>query len=186
MHNARPRGSLGFYVGSDEPPKTITSKAGLRDLSVRSEVGQDALTACLTAICARTSSTSCSRWSARSFSSPLPLRLLLSCAEEIVGDIERDENGEAEHVALRGRSHRGPHLLVDVRGELGDVPLVETAADRIALSGDFDGDYAHRLRCSSCSSMSLDARADHLAFAAQRRRSRSWRLRNRRAARAAH
>jgi hypothetical protein len=70
MHNARPRGSLGFNVGSDEPPKTITSKAGLVDLNVRSGEGQDALTACLTVICARTSSTICSRRSARSLNSP--------------------------------------------------------------------------------------------------------------------
>ena len=60
-----------------------------------------------------------------------------------------------EHVAVGRRVDGGAHLLVDVGRELGDVPLVERAADRIALSGDLDGDHAAhreplRLRCSSC------------------------------------
>jgi hypothetical protein len=32
MHNAQPRGSLRINVGSDEPPKTITSKAGAQGI----------------------------------------------------------------------------------------------------------------------------------------------------------
>jgi hypothetical protein len=35
MHNTRPRGSLGCYIGSDEPPKPSRAKQKLKDLNVR-------------------------------------------------------------------------------------------------------------------------------------------------------
>jgi len=72
--------------------------------------------------------------------------LLLSCAEDIVGDIERDENREAEHIAFRRGASSRSHLLVDIGGEFRDVSLVETAPDGIPLSGDFDGDDTHWFR----------------------------------------
>src|SRR5688500_14868434 len=34
MHNTRPRGSLGCYIGSDEPPKPSRAKQTLEDLNV--------------------------------------------------------------------------------------------------------------------------------------------------------
>jgi hypothetical protein len=34
MHNTRPRGSLGCYIGSDEPPKPSRAKQKLGDLNV--------------------------------------------------------------------------------------------------------------------------------------------------------
>jgi hypothetical protein len=71
------------------------------------------------------------------------MRLVLPGSEIVVCDVEGDEDCQTEQITLRGGVHRRPHLLVDECGKLGDVPLVKTAADRIALSGDFDRDYAH-------------------------------------------
>jgi hypothetical protein len=74
-------------------------------------------------------------------------------AEELIRKVERDKNRQAEHIARRRRVGGGAHLLVDVRGQLGDVALLQIAADRIALAGDFDSDDAAQI-ASSCSSMS--------------------------------
>ena len=74
-------------------------------------------------------------------------------AEELIRKVERDKNRQAEHVARRRRVGGGPHFLVDVRGQLGDVALFQIAADRVALAGDFDSDDAAQI-ASSCSSMS--------------------------------
>ena len=74
-------------------------------------------------------------------------------AEALVSDVERDEHGQSEHVARRCGIGRGAHLPVHVRRQLRDVALLEVAANRISLSGDFDGDDAAQI-ASSCSSMS--------------------------------
>src|SRR5678816_3326121 len=101
---------------------------------------------------------------------------MLPGSEIVVRDVEGDEDCQTEQITFRGGIHRRPHLLVDERGKLGDVPLVETAADRIALSGDFDRDYAHRrswilkldAQVFQLIEHIADARANHLAFAAKR------------------
>ena len=74
-------------------------------------------------------------------------------AEALVRQVEGDEDRQAEHVARRRRVGGGAHLLVDVGRQLGDVALLELAADRIALAGDFDRDDAAQI-ASSCSSIS--------------------------------
>ena len=81
------------------------------------------------------------------------LRENIAKTEAFVREVEGDEHGQAEHVAGRRRVGRGAHLLVDVRGQLGHVALLEIAADRVALAGDFDGNDAAQI-ASSCSSMS--------------------------------
>ena len=74
-------------------------------------------------------------------------------AKALVGQVERDEHSKAEDVTGRGRVGCRPHLQIDVRGQLGDVALLELAPNRVALAGDFDGDDAAQI-ASSCSSMS--------------------------------
>ena len=74
-------------------------------------------------------------------------------SEALVSDVKRDEHRESEHVACRRGVGRGAHLPVHVRRQFGDVALLEVAANRISLSGDFDGDDAAQI-ASSCSSMS--------------------------------
>ena len=92
-------------------------------------------------------STSCSSRSARSFRSPCEEDSVLPGAEVLVGQIQRDEDRQAEHVG-GGRGVGGrAHLLVDVRGELGDVGRVQAAADRIPLPGDFNRDDAAHAVC---------------------------------------
>src|SRR5262245_41729827 len=69
-------------------------------------------------------------------------RLLLTCTEILIGDVQRHQDGQSEHVAGRGAVGGGAHLLVDVRCEFGDVAGIEPAANGVALSRDFNGDDA--------------------------------------------
>ena len=73
--------------------------------------------------------------------------------EAFIREVERDEYRQTEYVAGGRRVGRGAHLLIDVRRQLDDVALLEIAADRVGLAGDFDGDDAAQI-ASSCSSMS--------------------------------
>ena len=98
----------------------------------------------------------------------LRLLLLIALTEELVGDIERNEHGEPEHVARRRRIGRRSHLLVDVGRELGDVPLVQRAANRITLARDFDSDHATQLQRLELIQHLGDARPDEIPLVAQR------------------
>lgn len=63
-------------------------------------------------------------------------------AEVLVGDVECDQNGEAERVAGRRTVGGHVHLALNVGGQLGDVTLVQGAADWIPLARDLDCDHA--------------------------------------------
>ena len=81
------------------------------------------------------------------------VRMIGAGTETFIRKIQRNENRQAEHVARRGGVDRGAHLPIDVGRELGDVALLELAADGIPLAGDFDGDDSAQI-ASSCSSIS--------------------------------
>ena len=74
-------------------------------------------------------------------------------AEALVREVQRNQHREPEHIARRRGVGGGAHLPVDIGRQLRDVALLEVAADRIPLAGNFDGDDAAQI-ASSCSSMS--------------------------------
>src|SRR6185312_15234081 len=63
----------------------------------------------------------------------------LEMAEELVGDVERRENGQAHRVAARRRVSGGADFSVDVFRKALDVFDIERAPDRIFLPEDLDG-----------------------------------------------
>jgi hypothetical protein len=69
-------------------------------------------------------------------------RLRAAGAEVLVGDIERDQDREPEGVAGRRALGGDVHLALDVGRQVGDIPLVERAADWVSLARDLDGDHA--------------------------------------------
>jgi hypothetical protein len=77
-------------------------------------------------------------------------RLLIALAKEFVSNVQGYEDGEPKHVARRSRVGCCSHFLIDVGSKLGDVPLIEHAANRVALTPDLHGhDTAHG-RVSRC------------------------------------
>ena len=94
-------------------------------------------------------------------------RLLGARSKELVSDVEGDENREAERIARGRHVGRGAHLLLDVRGKSGDVPVIEGAADRVLLPCDFDEHHScHRSDRLELFEHLGDARANQLAFVA--------------------
>ena len=76
--------------------------------------------------------------SAREFSSPAAIRGVRAGAEELVDDVERGDDGDAQRVRA-GELLRGqPHLLVEVVGELADVLRLEVAPHGVTLAVDVD------------------------------------------------
>ena len=69
-------------------------------------------------------------------------RLGAAGTEVLVGDVECDQDGEAKRVT-GGRTVGGHvHLALDVGRQLGDVALVQGAADWVPLARDLDCDHA--------------------------------------------
>src|SRR5262249_8069535 len=70
----------------------------------------------------------------------------LAAAEQLVGDVQGGEHGEAQRIACRRGVGRRAHLVVDVHREAGDILRIQRAADRIALSLNLDGNDASFVR----------------------------------------
>src|SRR5204863_7995758 len=83
----------------------------------------------------------------------------LDLAEQLVGDVERREDGQPHRVAAGGRLAGCADFAVDEAGQPAHVLGIERAADRVALPEDFDRDALgvgpYRFNASSCVSMSL-------------------------------
>jgi len=64
--------------------------------------------------------------------------------EELVGNIQRRQNGNLQTVALWTLTHGEAHFLIHVRSELGDIGLLERTPHWISLSVNLDVDDSIR------------------------------------------
>ena len=155
MHTARRRDSLGWNIGSNEPPdhhaqsRELELLVGICTAAVApgragSLLGQPAASRDPPAASARSRIRSSSR--ARDRRDPSWESRTSSRARKYSSAMLRAASTAIFRVSPgRGLLLGEPHLLVDERRQLGDVGRVERAADRIPLPVDLDGDDAARL-----------------------------------------
>src|SRR6185503_17262252 len=146
---------LGCYVGSDEPPKTITSKAGaLRILARHPGAVKLSKLLKIKILQAQRLVNELFELKGPLVEFPLGGRLRLPRPEVFVGEVQGDEDCEAEGIGGWRRFGDRPHFLVHVCGELDDIGRLQPAPDRVPLPGNVDCDDAAAQMDSSCNSIS--------------------------------
>src|SRR5438876_3827415 len=72
--------------------------------------------------------------------------VVVAASEQLVGDVQGGQHGQAHRIGRGRRLAGGVHLLVDVGRQPRDVLGIELRADRILLSADLDrndGTFSH-------------------------------------------